>query len=95
MPNQASDARHIVGAFTIVNGRKIALHDLIMGTRPGQWVEHLNGDTLDNRTANLKLHTGEQPQPHAVSRKTVVSRVNRIPDLLSADGAKIQGDSRS
>lgn len=40
--------------------RTILLHREIMGAKPGQMVDHRNGDTFDNRRENLRLATAAQ-----------------------------------
>ena len=42
-------------AVTRINGKMGYLEDLIMNPAPDETVIHLNGDTLDNWRANLKI----------------------------------------
>lgn len=42
------------------NGRTTYLHRLIIGAKRGEIVDHINGDTLDNRRANLRIATHAQ-----------------------------------
>lgn len=37
--------------------RTVAMHRLIMGAKQGQYVDHINHDTLDNRRENLRIVT--------------------------------------
>jgi hypothetical protein len=39
---------------------KVSMHRLIIGATPGQITDHINGDTLDNRRANLQICTTSQ-----------------------------------
>lgn len=38
-----------------VNGKKTYLHRLILNAPEGAWVDHVNGDPLDNRRINLRF----------------------------------------
>jgi hypothetical protein len=47
-----------VGAFK--HRKFVALHRLLMGFPEGLFVDHINGDPLDNRKANLRACTNQQ-----------------------------------
>jgi hypothetical protein len=55
---RAIRVRHTWYAHTRVTGGSAAfMHDLIMGTRPGEQIDHKSGDGLDNRRSNLRPTT--------------------------------------
>jgi len=49
---------YVVTAYTEVKRfappYKIKLHELIIGEKPGFYIDHINGDKLDNRESNLR-----------------------------------------
>ena len=40
----------------------ITMHLVLMGKQPGKEIDHINGDKLDNRRANLRFVTRSQNQ---------------------------------
>jgi hypothetical protein len=59
-----------------VKATKVRLHRFVMGARRGDIVDHINGDTLDNRRDNLRFVTPRQSAqnrgPHAGSLSSFV-----------------------
>lgn len=49
-----------VYAYASVTGGSVYMHRLIAGTPEGMETDHVNGDGLDNRRANLRLATPSQ-----------------------------------
>jgi hypothetical protein len=42
-------------AYAVIGGRTVYMHRFLTGAMPGQEVDHVNGDGLDNRRANLRV----------------------------------------
>lgn len=49
----------------IINGKTTLMHQVILGFKKGHYIDHINGDKLDNRKRNLRFVT---PQESACNR---------------------------
>lgn len=58
-------------ALAFQNKKSISMHRFIMGAKEGQQVDHINGNSLDNRRSNLRFCNNAQNQ------------YNRLPDHVS------------
>lgn len=47
---------------------RLRMHRLVMNAPLGMYVDHINGDTLDNRKENLRLCTNAENQQNARAR---------------------------
>lgn len=53
-----------------VGGKSMKLHNYLMKPPAGMIVDHVNGDTLDNRRDNLRICTREQNARNRATNKT-------------------------
>lgn len=56
------------GAKPTIAGRRY-MHRLILGAEPEQYVDHVNGDGLDNRRVNLRIATAADNARNATSKR--------------------------
>jgi hypothetical protein len=47
----------------------VRMHRLILGAKPGEMVDHISGDTLDNRRHNLRICTNAENQQNSGPRR--------------------------
>ena len=66
-------------ARTDIKGKSFYMHRLIMIPDVNLQVDHINGDTLDNRTCNLRIATPAQnSQAGAIKRKGTTSKFRGV-----------------
>ena len=56
-------------ARTIINGRTVFFHKLIMNGSEGMEIDHISMDRLDNRRCNLRMATHSQNQQNRQAHK--------------------------
>lgn len=65
-------------ARTVINGKQVQLHRLIMGAQPGQRVDHINGNGLDNRRQNLRFCSIAQNTMNSSKRRGCLSKYKGV-----------------
>lgn len=60
------ESRNTCYAHTVIGHWVVNLHRYIMSARPGQIVDHINGNGLDNRRSNLRFVTAQQNRMNSV-----------------------------
>lgn len=61
-------------ASTKIDGKNVSMHKFIMGESDGKVIDHINGDTLDNRKLNLRFCTHQQNLWNRHKRKQTQSK---------------------
>ena len=85
--------------YGVLGGRKVAMHRVILGLQvgDGRLVDHVNGDPLDNRRANLRLATpGENRRnsAHQASDSTPYKGVSPTPSGRYRSEIRARGEHR-
>jgi hypothetical protein len=76
----------------IVNGKKtiIRLHSIIMNPATGMVVDHINGDTLDNRRENLRVCLQSQNIMNSIIRKDNKTGVKGVTYIKSSKKYRVR-----
>lgn len=64
-----SKTAHNYYARTKINGSNKYMHRIIMKEPDGLQIDHINGDTIDNRRCNLRICTNQENARNSKSRK--------------------------
>lgn len=67
----------------VTPGRKgtsatLSMHRIVVGARPGEIVDHINGDPLDNRRVNLRICSRAQNKQNSRKRKATTSKYKGV-----------------
>ncbi len=78
-----SGSGYYLSRTSTIDGKKrtVSLHRLLMGEPKGMQVDHINGNTLDNRRSNLRVVTASENQKngkvHRAGRPVGVHKTQR------------------
>jgi hypothetical protein len=65
-------------AYGYLQGRTLAMHRVVAGAQPGQLVDHIDGDTLHNTRANLRLCTSAENRQNSRKHRVATSRFRGV-----------------
>jgi hypothetical protein len=65
-------------AVSYIENKITGIHRVIIGAKKGQHVDHINGNTLDNRRCNLRICTHSQNQMNQKIRTTGTSKYKGV-----------------
>lgn len=75
--------------------RTVLMHRLILGAKPGQEVDHINGDTLDNTRGNLRFVTRTQNLQNRYWKMKGVSKKSKNTRGVKRYVARINVDKKT
>lgn len=64
---------HTVYAETVINGKTVSMHRLLMDAPSGQQVDHKDGNGLNNSKSNLRLCTAAENRLNCRPRKSLAN----------------------
>ena len=81
---------------TTAHGKRVhmLLHRMVIGAKPGEVCDHINGDTLDNRRCNLRivttrennLNAAKKPSKHGNRFRGISTRTYGFASQIRIDG---------